>query len=291
MRQMNSVARRRVVAEPSALRRAARRLRAQRGAVDGTRFDQHAGSFERAAPCGLEGAPVAGKGDQQGAVGMRQVRQVLQRGLQALAEKFAVEAKILQRHFMDGELIQTIAHQLSMAEGTVYNKQSEAITRLAEILYALEQRTLTDYHCALDARLNPPSNTNLVGIETPLTHLVDLLCTPGAPWIVALAGLGGIGKTTLADAVARRAIRRAVFDDVGDINIGALHVDRFQKLIQESARSADKGATPFGFLLAGRFADKHDLGVQLAFADHRCVLMRLPIGEERRCFQTAHFFR
>lgn len=142
-------------------------------------------------------------------------RQVLQRGLQALAEKFAVETKILQRHFVDGELIQTIAHQLNMAEGSVYNKQSEAITRLAEILYALEQRTLTDYHCALDARLNPPSNTHLVGIATPLSHLVDLLCTPGAPWIVALAGLGGIGKTTLADAVARRAIRRAVFDDVG----------------------------------------------------------------------------
>ena len=141
--------------------------------------------------------------------------QVLQRGLQALAEKFALEAKILQQHFVDGELIQTIAGRLNLAEGTVHNKQSDAITYLAETLYALEQQTLTNYHRALEARLNPPANTQLVGIEAPLTQLVDLLCTPGAPWIIALAGLGGIGKTTLADAVARGAIQRAVFDDVG----------------------------------------------------------------------------
>lgn len=141
--------------------------------------------------------------------------QVFARALHMLEEKFEAEAQIVRRHFWDGQSIQAIATALNMAEGTVYNKQSEAITRLAEILYTLEERERHDYQCALAARLQPPSNTNLVGIAERLTQLVDLLCTPDAPWIIALAGLGGIGKTTLADAVARAAIGRDFFDDIG----------------------------------------------------------------------------
>ena len=141
--------------------------------------------------------------------------QVLQSGLQTMAETVAVEAAILRQHFIEGKSIQAIAADLSMAEGTVYNKQSEGITRLAEILYALEARDRNNYRCALEARLQPPSNTHLVGLEQPLRHLVDLLCTTDAPWLIALAGMGGIGKTTLADAVARAAIGRDHFDDIG----------------------------------------------------------------------------
>ena len=142
-------------------------------------------------------------------------QQVLQQGQHALAEKFATEAQILRRHFWEGQAIQAIASELNMAEGTVYNKQSEAITHLAEILYAQEEQLRTGYRCALEARLQPPSNTHLVGIDQHLTHLADLLCTPDAPWLIALAGIGGIGKTTLADAVARQAILRDHFDDIG----------------------------------------------------------------------------
>lgn len=132
-----------------------------------------------------------------------------------MADKFAVEATILQQHFIEGKSIQTIAAELNMAEGTVYNKQSEGITHLAELLYALEERDRRNYRCALEARLQPPSNTHLVGIEKHLTHLVDLLCTTEAPWLIALAGIGGIGKTTLSDAVARAAIERDHFEDIG----------------------------------------------------------------------------
>ena len=141
--------------------------------------------------------------------------QLLQRGLQTLAEKFATEAQILRQHFWEGKSIQAIAAELSMAEGTIYNKQSEGITRLADLLYTLEERERNDYRCALEARLQPPSNTHLVGLERPLRHLVDLLCTTEAPWLIALAGMGGIGKTTLADAVARAAIGRDHFEDIG----------------------------------------------------------------------------
>lgn len=143
------------------------------------------------------------------------ISHLLEQGLQDLGEKFDLEAKILRQHFSAGKAIQAIATELNMAEGTVYNKQSEALTHLADLLFAQEDQLCATYRRAQENRLPPPANSNPVGLEPHLSYLVDQLCTPGAPWLIALAGIGGIGKTTLADAVARQAIRRDYFDDVG----------------------------------------------------------------------------
>ncbi len=43
----------------------------------------------------------------------------------------------------------------------------------------------------------------LFGIATARAELAQVLQTPTAPWLVALAGIGGIGKTTLATAVVQ----------------------------------------------------------------------------------------
>ncbi|MCE7982290.1 MAG: hypothetical protein DYG89_13930 [Caldilinea sp. CFX5] len=48
----------------------------------------------------------------------------------------------------------------------------------------------------------------LFGIAAAQTELAQVLQAPTAPWLVALAGIGGIGKTTLATAVVQ-ALHRA----------------------------------------------------------------------------------
>lgn len=48
----------------------------------------------------------------------------------------------------------------------------------------------------------PTFTTKLFGREAEITSLVELLLKPYEPWVVALVGLGGIGKTALAKAIS-----------------------------------------------------------------------------------------
>lgn len=67
----------------------------------------------------------------------------------------------------------------------------------------------------LMARLEPPSYTNLVGVEEQLGQLLTVLNSPGPPWLVSIEGLGGLGKTSLADALSRQIIEMETFADFG----------------------------------------------------------------------------
>jgi hypothetical protein len=62
--------------------------------------------------------------------------------------------------------------------------------------------------------LPPPAYTRLFGVEPARVELADQLLHRDAPWVVALVGIGGIGKTALADATVRDLIPRFHFDGV-----------------------------------------------------------------------------
>ena len=64
-------------------------------------------------------------------------------------------------------------------------------------------------------RLSPLPDQKLFGVEEKIAKLMPLLLATDRPWIVALDGLGGIGKTTLAHAMINRLIDLDDFDDFG----------------------------------------------------------------------------
>ncbi len=64
------------------------------------------------------------------------------------------------------------------------------------------------------AWLPPATYTSLIGVETQVAKILDLLSTEKAPYLVVLVGLGGLGKTAVATAVAQAAIRRRTFAQV-----------------------------------------------------------------------------
>ena len=140
---------------------------------------------------------------------------VLHEGLEVLATRYPMHARVLRLRFLDGKTAYVVANQLNVAESTVYALQKEALDRLAESLWALEQQARAAEQSKLLARLEPPSYLELVGADEHLDRLASTLLAPGPPWLVSVEGLGGAGKTSLADALMRHLISLAAFDDFG----------------------------------------------------------------------------
>jgi hypothetical protein len=146
----------------------------------------------------------------------RATNQVLLTGLKTLAAEHEQDAALLRARFLDGAAITTVANQQNVAEATLYKMQRQAIDHLAAVIYAMECQTNQTTHSGLAARLPPGTADHLFGIDSHLRALTEVLLAPEAPWLVAIEGLGGIGKTALAHAlVLRLAEQSRAFDDYG----------------------------------------------------------------------------
>ncbi len=143
---------------------------------------------------------------------------ILLDALKVLEVDYEVEARLLRKHFLDGLVMRAVANQLNISEATAYRKQQEAIKQLALILQAKESRARDERRTMLEKRLEPLSYVQLIGVEDHLRSLLNLLTSPEPPWLVSVEGLGGIGKTSLADALSRRVISNGIFDDFGWIS-------------------------------------------------------------------------
>ena len=130
--------------------------------------------------------------------------QIILRALEILAVDYREEADLLRLRFLDGKRMYQVASQLSLSEPTAYKKQRGALDRLTAALQELEAQAREAYQAELEKRLQLGPNVELIGVEESLEQLLKLLMSPGAPWLIAIEGLGGIGKTALASAVVRR---------------------------------------------------------------------------------------
>lgn len=152
-------------------------------------------------------------------------KSVVMQALHRLEQRSRDDAILLRRSFLDNELDRRIARDLNVAESTLYRHKETALERLASALVELEHETVSSHRAALTARLEPPSSTHLINIEQSISRLEPLLAAQQAPWIVALSGMGGIGKTALADAAVRHLIDLGSIDEVEWISARAFVYD------------------------------------------------------------------
>ncbi|MCB0196078.1 MAG: hypothetical protein KDJ65_29270 [Anaerolineae bacterium] len=124
-------------------------------------------------------------------------------------------ALLIRLRFLDQLAVTAVANRLNIAEGTVYKYQKQAISTLALMLAQWEQQVQTEGYAELEQRLHLPSETELFGIRPTLNKLLDLLTTPGPSWLFSLEGLGGIGKTALANTLVRELALSNQFKAVG----------------------------------------------------------------------------
>ncbi len=140
---------------------------------------------------------------------------ILEEGLKRLEERDPSQVAIIRQRFLNREVSEAVAEALEVTLSTFYTLQKEAIDALTHIIQDMEKEEIAERNVLVDERIGKRSYMHLVGLEKPIEDLFELLSTPGPPWIVTVEGLGGIGKTTLAQALIDRFMNENVFYDFG----------------------------------------------------------------------------
>lgn len=142
------------------------------------------------------------------------VRVILGEALRELKAVQPQAASLLNSRFMDRETILHVAHHLNLSPDQTNRRQREAIRELAELVWAKEQQLRRAQIARVRRNLPPQTYAGLVGHQALRGRLVQALQDDRNAWVFALTGLGGIGKTAIADAVVRQLLPRHVFLDV-----------------------------------------------------------------------------
>jgi hypothetical protein len=167
--------------------------------------------------------------------------QVLHQALAELAAHHADEADLLRARYLDANTVQLLAIRRNMAEATIYGHQQRAISLLAGIVQQMEQTAWDAHRAEMESRLPLPTYTTLVGVEQHLEHLLGLLASPDTSGLILLDGIGGIGKSSLADALLRTVIAQGAFAGVAWISAQQqyFHLDGRLSTAPRSALTAE----------------------------------------------------
>lgn len=142
---------------------------------------------------------------------------IIEVALRDLGTERPADADLLRMRFVDRKATHVVAGKTGNSEGWVFKLQRDAIGRLAEKIEAQETAGRSAQDLLLRERLEPSTYSSLIGAEAHLRRLSQVVEAESSQ-LLAITGLGGIGKTTLADALLRHLIRTAAIDDIGWIS-------------------------------------------------------------------------
>ncbi|MEA3335855.1 MAG: NB-ARC domain-containing protein [Chloroflexota bacterium] len=139
--------------------------------------------------------------------------QVLRDALAILETEDQRAARLLRLRFLDARMVYQVSRAMHVAESTVYRLQEGAIGRLSEIVWSMELRARAGRRQELEVRLSSANMFQLVGVDAHLNRLAETLRFPRGPWMVALEGIGGIGKSSLAASLVLRLFEEDSFHE------------------------------------------------------------------------------
>ncbi len=142
------------------------------------------------------------------------INQIIEGGIEQLGKRNQRSAIILQKRFQDNDTIAQVAVSLNLSDDQVNRRQKSAIDQLCETLDEQEaalRQTLAEEML----RSLPIANyKELFGLDDKIEAIAAQLCDPNTLPVVCVSGIGGIGKTSLADAVVRKIVPLFHFDKV-----------------------------------------------------------------------------
>lgn len=153
--------------------------------------------------------------ERQGVTARLVSNQVLLNGINCLRKTDEGAADILQARFLDQETAQAVGFRRNLSEDIIFQRQRTAIEQLAEVIWSQEQALVKQRRGRIEARLESPTYKKLFGVTEKLAEIRALVESDAEPGLLALEGMGGLGKTSLADALARQLASSTRFDEIG----------------------------------------------------------------------------
>jgi len=149
--------------------------------------------------------------------------QVLKDAIEDLEKQNARPAKVLHLRFAEKQAIQEVAHAMNFSTHQISRMQRDGIEQLVEILQGREQDIKRTRAQSLESLLPPPTFSRLFGVEDLCGSLMEQLTASGPPWVVALVGMGGLGKTAVANHITRLLIQQLLFTHIVWIKAASPH--------------------------------------------------------------------
>lgn len=143
------------------------------------------------------------------------VQQVLANALVELEKTEERHGQILRLRFLELFAAKEVATKLKLGNRDKANRlQDKALEAITQSILQQETAAQQQYRLAQENHLPPRQYAQLFGVEPLQAQAWQQITQPNEAWITALVGLGGIGKTALADALARQAITAGLFAQV-----------------------------------------------------------------------------
>lgn len=131
--------------------------------------------------------------------------------------------EVLRQRFIHRKTLKAVANMMNFSSHQISRMQWDGIEQLADVLLGQEQEIGHARARSLESLLPPPTYTRLFGVDELCQKLLDLLAVPETPWVTALVGMGGLGKTAVSNWVTRQLIKELVFKHVAWIKAESPH--------------------------------------------------------------------
>ncbi len=144
---------------------------------------------------------------------------LLEEAMTQLEARRPRQARLLRQRYWQDLSIQALMTKHHRSKSSIHRDLRAAQDALATILWEREQRARERFIREQYQRLEAPTYDRLFGVDALIAQLRELILAEDGPALILLTGMGGMGKTSVADRLSRLLIDERAFAGFGWISL------------------------------------------------------------------------